>query len=125
LSSFPARCLLTAERRTIPGETTADVERELRQLAGDAAVRVIASREPYEAPVGHPFVELVARLAGTQDLVGAPFWTDAALIAGAGIPTVLYGPAGEGAHAEVEWVDLASLERVRDVVARTATEWCA
>jgi acetylornithine deacetylase len=125
LSSFPARCLLTGERRTIPGETAADVERELRQLAGDATMRVIASREPYEAPVGHPFVELVARVAGTRDLVGAPFWTDAALIAGAGIPTVLYGPAGEGAHAEVEWVDLASLERVRDVVARTATEWCA
>jgi acetylornithine deacetylase len=125
LSSFPARCLLTGERRTIPGETRADVERELRELAGDATIRVIASRDAYEAPVDHPFVELVARVAGTQDLVGAPFWTDAALIAGAGIPTVLYGPAGEGAHAEVEWVDLDSLQRVRDVIVRTATEWCA
>jgi len=125
LSSFPARCRLTAERRTIPGETQADVEHELHGLAGDATVRVIASREPYEAPREHPFVELVARVAGTRDLVGAPFWTDAALIAGAGIPTVLYGPAGEGAHAEVEWVDLASLERVRDVITRTAAEWCA
>jgi acetylornithine deacetylase len=125
LSSFPARCLLLGERRTIPGETAADVEQELRELAGDATVRVIAHRDPYEAPVDHPFVELVARVAGAQDLVGAPFWTDAALIAGAGIPTVLYGPAGEGAHAEVEWVDLGSLERVRDVIVRTASEWCA
>jgi acetylornithine deacetylase len=125
LSSFPARCLLTAERRTIPGEAAADVERELRELAGKATVRLIASRDPYEAPVGHPFVELVARVAGAHALVGAPFWTDAALIASAGIPTVLYGPAGEGAHAEVEWVDLASLERVREVIAHTAAEWCA
>jgi acetylornithine deacetylase len=125
LSSFPARCLLTGERRTIPGETVAWVERELRELAGDATVRVIAARDPYEAPRGHPFVELVARVAGAHTLVGAPFWTDAALIAGAGIPTVLYGPAGEGAHAEVEWVDLASLVRVRDVIMRTAIEWCA
>ena len=125
LSSFPARCLLTGERRTIPGETRADVERELRALTGDATIRVIASRDAYEAPVDHPFIELVARVAGTQDLVGAPFWTDAALIAGAGIPTVLYGPAGEGAHAEVEWVELDSLQRVRDVIVRTATEWCA
>jgi acetylornithine deacetylase/succinyl-diaminopimelate desuccinylase-like protein len=38
---------------------------------------------------------------------------------------VLFGPAGEGAHAEVEWVDLASLDRVRDVVGRVAAEWCA
>jgi len=38
--------------------------------------------------------------------------------------TVLYGPSGDGAHAEVERVDLASLERVRDVIARIAVEWC-
>jgi len=124
LSSFPARCLLTGERRTIPGESTADVERELRELAGDATVRVIASRDPYEAPREHHFVALVARIAGTHELHGAPFWTDAALVAAAGIPTVLYGPSGDGAHAEVERVDLASLERVRDVIARIAVEWC-
>jgi acetylornithine deacetylase len=125
MSSFPARCLLTGERRTIPGETADDVARELRELVGEATVRVLAHRDPYEAPVDHPFVELVSRVSGTKELVGAPFWTDAALIAGAGIPTVLYGPKGEGAHAEVEWVDLASLERLRDVIARTAAEWCA
>jgi len=87
LSSFPARCVLTGERRTIPGETVADVERELREIAGDATLRVIASRDPYEADASHAFVGLVARAAGTHELVGAPFWTDAALIAAAGIPT--------------------------------------
>jgi len=57
-------------------------------------------------------------------LFGVSFWADSGLIAAAGIPTVLYGPIGEGAHADVEWVDLDSLERVRDVVLRTAVEWC-
>jgi acetylornithine deacetylase len=125
LSSFPASCVLTGERRTIPGETVEQVEEELRALAGDAALRIIASREPLAAQADHPFVELVGRAAEAGDYVGALFWTDAALIAEAGIPTVLFGPAGEGAHAAVEWVDLASLERVRDVVARVAAEWCA
>ena len=125
LSSFPARCVLTGERRTIPGETVADVEAELRQLAGDALVRVIASREPLDAPVDNAFVDLVTRLADAGEHVGAPFWTDAALVAAAGIPTVLYGPAGEGAHAVVEWVDLASLAHLRDVVLQVASEWCA
>ena len=125
LSSFPARCLLTGERRTIPGETVGQVEEELRGIAGDATLRVIASREPLAAQPDHPFVDLVGRTAGTGDYVGARFWTDAALIADAGIPTVLFGPAGEGAHAEVEWVDLASLDRVRDVVGRVAADWCA
>jgi acetylornithine deacetylase/succinyl-diaminopimelate desuccinylase-like protein len=125
LSSYPASCVVTGERRTIPGETLEQVERELRGLAGDATVRLGPSREPFEAPSTHPFLELVTRVAGDGENVGVPFWTDAALIAAAGIPTVLYGPAGEGAHAVVEWVDLPSLERVRDVVLRTAVEWCA
>jgi acetylornithine deacetylase len=125
LSSFPARCVLVGERRTIPGETVDLVEQELRGIAGEAGVRIIAARDPYEAPVEHPFVELVVRAAGGQEHVGAPFWTDAALIAAAGIPTVLYGPAGDGAHAEQEWVDLDSLGRLRDVVLQIAAEWCA
>lgn len=124
MSSYPARCVLMGERRTIPGETLADVERELRDLAGGAEVRVLANREPYEAPVRHEFVQLAARVVGSE-LVGAPFWTDAALIAEAGIPTVLLGPAGGGAHAEVEWVDLASLDRLHDAVLEIARAWCA
>ena len=81
-------------------------------------------REPFEAPHGHPFTTLVSEIAGGGDPIGVPFWTDAALIAEAGIPTVLFGPVGAGAHAAEEWVDLASLERVRDVVLRTAIDWC-
>jgi len=124
LSSYPARCVLTGERRTLPGETLADVERELHEISTGAAVRVGPSREPYEAGRGHAFVGLVARCAGLTELIGAPFWTDAALIAAAGIPTVLFGPSGSGAHAEVEWVDIASLERVHDVVVAVSTAWC-
>ena len=125
LSSFPARCVLTGERRTIPGETLEQVERELLAIAGGSALRIVASRDPYTARPDHPFVELVRSAAEAGEYTGAPFWTDAALIAGAGIPTVLFGPAGEGAHAAVEWVDLASLDRVREVVLRVAAEWCA
>ena len=125
LSSFPASCVLTGERRTIPGETVAQVEQELRAIAGDAALRIIASRDPLTPEPDHPFVELVGRVAEAGECVGALFWTDAALIADTGIPTVLFGPAGEGAHARVEWVDLASLDRVREVVGRVAAEWCA
>jgi acetylornithine deacetylase len=124
MSSFPAACVLLGERRTVPGETVGDVQRELAEIGRGADVRVVASREPYEAATGDPFVELVRRAAGVEGLVGAPFWTDAALVAAAGISTVLLGPVGEGAHAEVEWVDLESLERLRDVVVRVSQAWC-
>ncbi len=125
LSSFPANCVLTGERRTIPGETVEQVETELRAIAGEASLRIIASRDPFTADPNHPFAELVGSVAHAGDYTGAPFWTDAALLAGAGIPTVLFGPAGEGAHATVEWVSLNSLDRVREVVRRVAAEWCA
>ncbi len=42
---------------------------------------------------------------------------DAALFAGAGIPTVDYGPDGAGAHEAVEWVDAASLVTCARVLA--------
>ena len=117
--------MLTGERRTIPGETVEQVERELRAIAGDAVLRLGVSREPFEAPPNHPFVELAGRTAGVSEHVGALFWTDAGLIAAAGIPTVLFGPTGEGAHAAVEWVDLAQAERCREVLLAVAIEFCA
>jgi acetylornithine deacetylase len=123
-SSYPARCLLSGERRTIPEETIEQVEGELRELAGDAVLRLTVSREPFEVAADDAFVRLVGRVADATDPVGVSFWADSGLIVAAGIPTVLYGPIGEGAHAEVEWVDVDSLERVRDVVLGTAVEWC-
>ena len=121
-SSYPERCLLTGERRTIPGESFADVERELAALvAGTSGVaRPTFGREPFEIGTDDPFPALVAGAAGAAELHGIAFWTDAALLAEAGIPTVLYGPAGEGAHAAREWVDLASLERCSDAYLATA-----
>jgi|tagenome__1003787_1003787.scaffolds.fasta_scaffold20735981_2 acetylornithine deacetylase len=124
LSSYPARCVLSGERRTIPGESTAEVERELRSAAGDADVRMIVARGPFEIDAEHGLVRAVSDAAGTARVVGLPFWTDAGLLAEAGIPTVLFGPAGEGAHAAVEWVDVASLERCRAVYAGVAEAVC-
>jgi acetylornithine deacetylase len=124
-SSYPARCLLTGERRWIPGETLVDVEAQLREAVGDAGeVRLGVCRDPFETAPDDPFVQLFAGVSGETEPVGLSFWADSGLIAAAGIPTVLYGPIGEGAHAEVEWVDLDSVERVRDVVLETAVKWC-
>ena len=128
-SSYPERCVVTGERRTIPGETTADVERELDEIVArarsadpalDAEVRMQLARDPFELDPAHELVQLVAAAAGGPEIVGLPFWADSALLGAAGIPTVLYGPAGEGAHAIVEWVDLESVERCREVYLQTA-----
>jgi acetylornithine deacetylase len=133
-SSYPERCLLTGERRTVPGETPDTVERELRAILNqrtaadpdfEAELQMGFSRGPFEMAREDPFVELVRRHAGDPPLIGVGYWTDAALLAGAGIPTVLLGPGGEGAHAVVEWVDLDDVERCTEVLVAVAAEFCA
>ena len=137
-SSYPARCLLQAERRTIPGETAELAEGEIQEILSASGrddpefsgeVRVVASREPFEVAEDAELVEIVRR-SGTSvtgvepDVVGVSFWADSALLAAAGIPTVLFGPRGEGAHAEVEWVDVGDLERCVEIYAAVAVEVC-
>ena len=127
LSSYPARCVVSGERRTLPGESVDDVERELRDALTRAGtggeLSPLVSRDPYELDPGAEIARLVAERADAP-IGGAPYWTDAALLGAAGIPSVLYGPSGEGAHAVVEWVDLPSVERVRDVLLDVATAFC-
>ena len=121
-SSYPERCLLKGERRTIPGESTEHVEGELRELLGDidGEIRVVVARQPFETPADEAIAELVSRHAGGPEIVGVPFWADSALLSSAGIPTVVFGPAGEGAHAVEEWVDLASVERCVEIYSAVA-----
>ncbi len=124
-SSYPGRCLLTGERRTLPGETPTLVAGELRELAGEAEARVGIHRDAFEIDPGEPIVELVRRHAGEAKIVGMPFWADSGLLGAAGIPTVLFGPGGEGAHAVVEWVDLDQVGRCAEVLLAVAREFCA
>jgi acetylornithine deacetylase len=125
-SSYPDRCLLQAERRTVPGETLEGVEGEIAGLLGDleGASRVALWRPPFEVDPDAGIVEIVNRHAGNGEVVGVPFWADSALLADAGIPTVLFGPVGDGAHAVVEWVDIGAAERCLEVYVEVAAEFC-
>lgn len=139
LSSYPARCTIGIERRTVPGETGesthAELERILEELVRanpEVAYRITRGleREPFDAPRDSDIVRIV--VATVADVTGKPaiergepFWTDCALLAKAGIPAVLFGVSGGGAHATTEWVDLDSLATVTTVLERTIAEFCA
>jgi acetylornithine deacetylase len=49
---------------------------------------------------------------------------DSAFISAAGIPSVLYGPGGEGAHAEVEWASIAETIACARTLTEVARKFC-
>ncbi len=138
VSMYAARSNLTLERRTIPGETqdqaTAELQAIIDRLAAadptfKATVRPTFRREPMEISASAPIVQAVEQ-AMTRQLghkpvhTGQSFWTDAALLAAAGIDSVLLGPIGQGLHSAEEWVDIQSVVDLAAVLAVTAVLYC-
>ena len=139
LSSYPKHCFLSVERRTVPGETLQKVEAEIpgifeqiatSDLTFKASVKTSMVREPFEVSLDEPIVRML--LAKTTTIlghepveIGQAAWMDSALLSAAGIPTVIFGPGGEGAHAVVEWSNLEHVERCADILAAVAREFCA
>jgi acetylornithine deacetylase len=138
LSSYPERCLVQLERRTVPGESAALVEQQVRELVAEAAnadpglraeVRTTLVRPPFEIPADAEIVRLVCShaeraLGHPPPVIGWAAWMDSAILDQASIPTVIFGPGGDGAHEVVEWVDLASVERCADVLVAVARDFC-
>jgi acetylornithine deacetylase len=137
LSSYPDLCTVQIERRTIPGEPDSVLTGEVGDLlarlraadpAFSASAKPMFSRPPYEIDPAHPLPALLAghaRAAGCRAAtIGMSFWTDAAVLGGAGIPSVLFGPTGAGLHSVEEWVDLTSVRQCRDTLADVIRDWC-
>ena len=126
-SSYPARCLLTGERRTIPGESLDRIRAELEELIAGVHADVSVSfwRLPFEASTDADVVQVLMAATGVVEVGGLGGWADSALLAAAGIPTVVYGPVTGDLHGEDEWVDLASLERCRAAYVEVARRICA
>ncbi|HEX8317356.1 M20/M25/M40 family metallo-hydrolase [Longimicrobium sp.] len=138
LSTYAARCVLQIERRTVPGETEAQVVGEVQAIldelaaadpAFQATVRPLLTRGPWAARDDSPIAAAVesasvAVLGHAPVRTGAPYWMDAALMGDAGIDAVVLGPTGAGAHATEEWVDLESVRQTAEILAKTAASFC-
>lgn len=138
LSVYPASSRLKIERRTIPGEAIPAITAELQAIldrlseadeAFNAKLSLLFERAPFAVAADAPIVAALEgaasqRLGQAPAHVGATFWTDAALLAEAGIDSVLMGPVGAGLHSAVEWVDLASVVDLAAILAGTALRFC-
>jgi acetylornithine deacetylase len=137
LSSYPDLCRLQMERRTIVGESgetaRAEVLGILRALKKEdaefeASATLTFSRPPHELSPNHPLPTALVRAAAqtgyTASTTGMSFWTDAAILAGAGVPSVLFGPGGAGLHSNEEYVTVAEVIACRDALRQLVVDWC-
>jgi acetylornithine deacetylase len=138
LSSYPDRCVLQAERRLLTDEPVASALDEVRALIAtlveldpelEAEARLVFGRPAYETPAGHPLPSLLeealVRLGRPAQRGGATFWTDAAILGHAGIPSVVFGPGGAGLHGLEEYVRLDEVAACRDALVALARAFCA
>ncbi len=138
LSTYCENCVLQIERRTIPGETEEQIETEIHSILDrismespdfEVTSRVLLAREPFEVGAEAPIVKatehaIEAVLGQPPEHVGENPWMDSALLASAGVDTVVLGPGGAGAHSLDEWVDLDSLYSLAAILAETAVSYC-
>ena len=139
LSTYPDRCMVRFERRTIPGETADDALRETRTACDRVrnaipALRVdvdlLFSQPPSDVPPDAPIAKALASVIGARHLDATPMgmsaWTDAALLNAAGIPAICFGPGDMGlAHAAEEYIEVDEIERATEMLVALATTWCS
>ncbi len=138
LSTYPDYCRLELEWRTLPYETKESVIEEVRLLLDRlsqadeqfrAGFEVFFYRPGLEVAEDQPIVESLRRtFANRSDqsprFAGMGGWMDSAILAAAGIPSVIFGPAGAGLHAAVEYVDCASVIETAAVLSEVIVDYC-
>jgi acetylornithine deacetylase len=138
LSTYPDRCTVRIERRTIPGEGVDDVRREiegacdrvrLRRPEFRAEVDVLFTQPPSDVEADAPIVRALGEALRAQGisttLAGMSAWTDAALLNAAGIPAICFGPGDMGlAHAAEEYIEVREIQRATEVLVSLARSWC-
>ncbi|HZJ00898.1 MAG TPA: M20/M25/M40 family metallo-hydrolase [Gemmatimonadaceae bacterium] len=137
MSTYPDKCILRIERRTIPGESAEDSIAELQSICEqvrarrpelDTTVRLIAAQEPSDVGIDAPVVRALVKALDEENLSapveGLSAWTDAALLNAAGIPAVCFGPGDIAlAHAAEEFVPIDEIEKATRVLTRVALDW--
>jgi len=119
----PDSCKITVDRRTLPGETDAGVQREIaaflraRKLPAKISSQKLTPALPLETDHHQPLVRQFMRCVGQTKPRGVDFFCDAAVLSAGGIPSVVFGPGDLAqAHTADEWISLAKLERGKDLI---------
>lgn len=135
---YAGECTAHVECRTVPGQSADGVLSELRQIIEVATAEVddfhatlelLQWRQPFEVDPEAGLVRTVrSALEAVRDqpseLTSHSWWEDSALLADAGIETLVLGPVGGGLHTTEEWVDVQSVVDLAEVLFRSVVAYC-
>jgi acetylornithine deacetylase/succinyl-diaminopimelate desuccinylase-like protein len=121
----PALCEVDIDRRFLPGETPAGVQREIQGALRRARVSAefvdlrSAPCPALETDPALPLVQAFLKAAGQRRTRGVHYFCDAASLAAGGIPSIVFGPGDIAqAHTSEEWIEVAQLESARESLVR-------
>ena len=121
----PNECVISIDRRTLPGETEAGVKREIQALLKAEGLSAtfdnlrLAPCDPLETPADLPGVQALCRAARRRRTLGVHYFCDAAPLSAGGIPSVVFGPGDIAqAHTSTEWISVDSLRRGTAILER-------
>ena len=139
-SIVPDRCRLMVERRTLPGETSADILEEIRKAIAKATAKfpritaeskLVFERAPLETSRNADVAQAVAGAVktvtgGAPKFDGLPYWSDASIFSTrGGIPSVLFGPGSiRHAHSAIEYVPVQEVKVSAHVLADAVVRFC-
>jgi acetylornithine deacetylase len=121
----PDGCVISIDRRTLPGETENSVRCEIitllqaKKLSAKISSAKLAPALPLETNFKLPLVQTFLSAAKQNKPLGADYFCDAAVLSAGGIPSVVFGPGDIAqAHTADEWISLAELERGKNLLLR-------
>ncbi len=119
----PDYCVMTADRRTLPGETESSVEREILSMLRKKKLKAQIERGklapclPLETHPRLPLVAAFMRSIGQSRPLGVDYFCDAAILAQGGTPSVVFGPGDIAqAHTSDEWINVKELEQAKSML---------
>ena len=122
---IPDFCEIEIDRRTLPGEDSEQVLKEMKAVLDSISLRdptiLIGTSTPFvdyqlDPTVNREFAlqisEILIEMGFSGEQSGAGYGTDASTYSKAGIPAVVIGPGSiNQAHTKDEWLEIAELDK--------------